>query len=108
MTERIAVGLFITCLVVTSISGLAQALIVFQMADDVNRKRGVGEELDPLAISWQPHTRWIRVLREYRSLYPNGRLVKLGFVAIVAALLSGIGMLVLLFGVLPHWASPPR
>lgn len=84
-----------------SSSTLASTLILFAMIGEINRKR------ESSRIQYF-HFSWIRVLREYRLLYPQGRYTISLFVAIFLAVAFSLVSVYLLFGVLPKYALPSR
>ena len=101
------VGLFIVLFLLSLLAGFIQFWILGEMTEQVNRKRGPGRELDPFVLSLS-RASWYQVLREYRSLYPTGRLRQLFRIAIGTTIFCAMGLVFLLFGVFPTWALPSR
>ena len=101
MTQYLAIGLFIAFLAVGSFGALAQLWILVEMVEQVNQKKESGQKLDAFPTSWR-RTSWPLVLREYRSMYPTGNLARRFTGVIVAIGISWLGLVILLFGVLPH------
>jgi hypothetical protein len=81
-------------------SSLAQILILLQMTEIINRRRGGVQRVDWPKFPPNP-IGWYQVFREYRALYPEGRLSRLLIVATAATLLCFLCAAVLLFGVIP-------
>ncbi len=70
MTTYAIVG--IAALVCVSACGLLSALIQIEMVEMVNRRLPKGTQFESLGWYW-PKT--LRLIREYRSLYPEGDLL---------------------------------
>lgn len=83
-------------------SSLVATFTLFAMIGEVNRKK---EEHAQISYF---HFSWVRVLREYRSLYPKGIYTKVLYVATGLTCVFFFAFGYLLFGVLPKYALPSR
>jgi len=70
MTARVISG--VVALACTPICGLSGMVVVLEMVDKVNDKLPKKEQFDPMG--WYLSKRY-RLNREYRRLYPDGRLL---------------------------------
>jgi hypothetical protein len=70
MATRVVVG--IVALVCVSICGMIATFTIFEMVGKVNDKLPKGEQF--AALGWYL-SRYQRLQREYKSLYPDGRLL---------------------------------
>jgi hypothetical protein len=70
MSARVAIG--VIALVCTSICGLIGSLTGWQMMDQVNAKLPKAEQFG--VLGWYTE-KTLRLHREYRRLYPGGRLL---------------------------------
>jgi len=86
----------------STFSTLASTLILFAMIGEINRKKDSNSQIQYF------HFSWIRVLREYRLLYPKGKYTPALISAIFLAAVFALIFLYLLFGVLPKYSVPSR
>lgn len=112
MTFGWALGLLIAFIVLIMSSGIAQSWIVSLMTEQINRKKTSGPTVVwPPDISWSSFknglTFW-SVWKHYRVLCPDGKLSRLLIVWVCLMFLSLLGVLYLLFAILPEWALPSR
>lgn len=87
---------------ISSFCTLASTLILFVMIGEINRKRDSNAQIQYFRFSW------VRVLREYRLLYPSGKYTPVLFVAMALAAVFALMFLCVLFGVLPRYSLPSR
>ncbi len=71
MTARTILG--VLALACVSICGLAGGLMYFEIVDKVNERL---PESERFAILWWHTGKYQRLHREYRKLYPEGRLIR--------------------------------
>lgn len=83
-------------------ASLVATFTLFAMIGEINRKR---EEHTQIRYF---HFSWVQVLREYRSLYPQGMYTNILFAATALTCVFFLGFAYLLFGVLPKYALPSR
>ena len=86
----------------SSFSTLISIIILFAMIGAINRHQGSGAQVQKLRFSW------FRVLKDYKSLYPNGRYTPALYAAIASAAVFGLSFAYVLFGILPRYSIPSR
>ena len=82
---RLVAGIIALSLVI--IAGELANTFVMRMIGEINRKR---EEENPISPFWFTLNKVLQVFREYRALYPEGRLhlyAKISFAVAIIALL---------------------
>jgi hypothetical protein len=81
---------------------LVGTLMLFAMVGEINRKRDESDQIPYFHFSWVP------VLREYRTLYPQGKYAQVLYVTIALTVVFSLAFVYLLFVVLPKYALPSR
>ncbi len=85
MSTRLVAAIISLCLVI--IAGELANTLVIRMVGEINRKRGEGS---PISYFGFTPNKVLRVFRDYRALYPEGKLhlhAKLSFAAAIIALI---------------------
>ncbi len=85
MSTRLVAAIISLCLVI--IAGELANTFVIRMIGEINRKRKEGNLISPF---WFTLNKVLRVFREYRALYPEGKLhlyAKISFAAAIIALI---------------------
>jgi hypothetical protein len=102
MTTRVIAG--IVALACVSVCGLVSTIVTWQMLDEVNEKLPKEEQF---AALWWYASKRLRLHREYKRLYPNGRLLLklhvLGALMIVCLFVFAWG-----FGFFARWTQLAR
>jgi len=110
MTLRFTAALVV--LLCVGVLGIAGTINTFAIVDAVNAKLPASDQFD--AIGWWP-SKTLRLQRQYRRLYPDGRLLwrqgvltyAMLFCTVLAAVLIGFGFLSIAFlggiGALLFW-----
>lgn len=99
---RFDVAMFFLFFGAATSASAASSFLLFAMVGEINRKRDDHSQIPYFRFSW------IKVWREYRSLYPRGVYSRVLVVAAVLACVLGLVSFVYLFGVLPKYALPSR
>jgi hypothetical protein len=86
----------------STLSSLSATFVVFAMIGEVNRKRDARSQISYL------HCSWLRVFREYRSLYPQGTYTRYLVLAVILTCVLFPISVYLLFGLIPRHALPSR
>ncbi|MDX6403195.1 MAG: hypothetical protein QOH70_650 [Blastocatellia bacterium] len=85
MSTRLVAAIISLCLVI--IAGELANTFVIRMIGEINRKREEGNLISPF---WFTLNKVLRVFREYRALYPEGKLhlyAKISFATAIIALI---------------------
>ena len=101
MTWRVI--LLVAGVVMMSLSGLVNTLVFLQMEDEINRRRGHSGHAGLFRLA-----RTFEICREYRQLFPQGRLFLALMWTIGIGLGSGLCAAYLLFFGLSQYALPSR
>ena len=92
MTLRLVVALVL--LLVAASCGMASTAALWRMVEEVNPKLPENDKFDPM---WWAFPKYLRLFREYRRLYPSGRLVR-RFWSLVTAMFASLLGMAFLFG----------
>lgn len=87
MTTRTIIGIVLFGLGTTGV--ILANMFVMMMIGEINRKRKEGELVSYFGFTFQ---KFLRVMREYRNWYPDGRLRAYCLIAIGASAIAAVGM----------------
>jgi hypothetical protein len=91
MSARVIAGIILFCVAMTG--GFLANMFIIMMIGEINRKRQEGNIVSYFGFTF-PKT--LRIFREYRSSYPNGKLHICWYASFALAVVGMIGVAVCL------------